>query len=260
MTTEVNTIHSAGSMVGQRDMSAVYREGFIAGTLGAITVAVWFLIIDTLQGRPLYTPTVLGTAVFQGREALQAADSLSPSLDMVVVFTWIQARIINPIPGVSGASGIRLVEPKTEAGLYPGASWPEYQDLRRMLRSFPELFASRMVPLYVGDEGKVERVFGLLVSDNYFDALRVRPALGRFLRPEEASQPGRERLGVELLGARRAGNRGPERRDPAVDDRDIGLELLAEDPDAAQYQGGHALKASGARRPTTRRRRAGSRR
>jgi len=29
-----------------------------------------------------------------------------------------------------------------------------------------------MVPLYVGETGSVERVFGLLVSDNYFAALR----------------------------------------------------------------------------------------
>jgi predicted permease len=117
-----------------------------------------------------------------------------------VVFTWIQARIINPIPGVSGAGRIRLVEPKNEADMYPGASWLEYQDLRHTLRSFPELFASRMVPLYVGDEGNVERLFGLLVSDNYFSALGVQPALGRFLRPEEAAQPGREPVAVISYG------------------------------------------------------------
>ncbi len=117
-----------------------------------------------------------------------------------VVFTWIQARIINPIPGVSGAGRIRLVEPKNEAGMYPGASWLEYQDLRRMLRSFPDLFASRMVPLYVGQEGQVERLFGLLVSDNYFSALGVQPALGRFLRADEAAQPGREPVVVISYG------------------------------------------------------------
>jgi hypothetical protein len=40
------------------------REGLLAGAIGATSVAVWFLLLDTLQGRPLYTPEVLGAALF----------------------------------------------------------------------------------------------------------------------------------------------------------------------------------------------------
>jgi hypothetical protein len=36
------------------------REGLITGLIGAAVVAVWFLIIDLVQGRPLSTPSVLG--------------------------------------------------------------------------------------------------------------------------------------------------------------------------------------------------------
>src|SRR5688572_11989843 len=36
------------------------REGIIAGVLGATSVAIWFLIVDAISGRPFYTPTVLG--------------------------------------------------------------------------------------------------------------------------------------------------------------------------------------------------------
>jgi hypothetical protein len=43
---------------------SVVREGFISGAIGATTVALWFLILDTIQGRPLYTPEVLGAALF----------------------------------------------------------------------------------------------------------------------------------------------------------------------------------------------------
>jgi len=39
------------------------REGLIAGILGATAVAVWFLIVDTVSGRPFYTPAILGTAL-----------------------------------------------------------------------------------------------------------------------------------------------------------------------------------------------------
>ena len=107
-----------------------------------------------------------------------------------VVFSWIQARILDPIPGVAGGAAVRLVEPKTEAGMYAGASWPEFLDMREGLRSFDAVFAARMAPLYVGEPGSVERLYGLLVSDNYFAALGVQPAIGRFFRPDEVARPG----------------------------------------------------------------------
>jgi len=44
----------------------VVREGFTAGLIGAGSVAGWFLIVDGIAGRPLYTPAVLGSAAFQG--------------------------------------------------------------------------------------------------------------------------------------------------------------------------------------------------
>ena len=42
------------------------QEGFMAGLIGAGGVAVWFLIVDTINGRPFYTPALLGSAVFWG--------------------------------------------------------------------------------------------------------------------------------------------------------------------------------------------------
>lgn len=113
-----------------------------------------------------------------------------------VVFSWIQARLLDPLPGVPAGARFQAVEPRNEIGLYVGASWPEYLDLRRSLRSLPDLLAFRIVPLYVGDAGQVERVFGMLVSDNYFPALDVRPAIGRFFRQDEVSRPGSEPMAV----------------------------------------------------------------
>lgn len=36
------------------------REGFVAGLLGATTIAIWFLILDVISGHPFYTPDLLG--------------------------------------------------------------------------------------------------------------------------------------------------------------------------------------------------------
>jgi predicted permease len=106
------------------------------------------------------------------------------------VFSWIQAMVLEPLPGVADASGVQLVEPRSEAGSYPGASWREYRDLRDRMRTLPDLFAFRMVPFTVGETGRPDRTHGLLVSGNYFSALGLRPALGRFLRSDEVAEPG----------------------------------------------------------------------
>jgi predicted permease len=107
-----------------------------------------------------------------------------------VVFSWVQAVVFHPIDGAPRAAALHLVEPKTETGMYPGVSWPEYRDLRTSVRGVGELLAFAMIPLYVGESGHVERSSGLLVSDNYFSSLGLVPALGRFLREDEVSRPG----------------------------------------------------------------------
>ncbi|HEX6976191.1 MAG TPA: ABC transporter permease [Vicinamibacterales bacterium] len=107
-----------------------------------------------------------------------------------VVFSWIQAVVFKPLPGVPDATSYYSVEPRTDAGAYAGVAWPEYNDLRERLTTFDRLIAFRMTPAYVGETGRAERAYALLVSGNYFDALGLRPALGRFLAPGEAAHPG----------------------------------------------------------------------
>jgi hypothetical protein len=43
-------------------------EGTFAGAIGAVCVALWFFIIDLVQGHPLRTPSVLGQVLLFGRE------------------------------------------------------------------------------------------------------------------------------------------------------------------------------------------------
>src|SRR5437870_1122759 len=47
-------------------LNRILREGFIAGCIGAGAVALWFLVVDTINGRPFFTPAMLGSAVFWG--------------------------------------------------------------------------------------------------------------------------------------------------------------------------------------------------
>ena len=106
------------------------------------------------------------------------------------VFSWVQAVVLRPLPGVEDAARYHLVEPLSDAGSHPGASWPEYLDLRARLTSLPELIAFRMTPFTIGAVDHAERTYGLLVSGNYFRGLGLRPALGRFPREDEVARAG----------------------------------------------------------------------
>lgn len=81
--------------------SKLYEEGIAAGTLGAVTVAVWFLLLDTMAGRPLYTPTVLGTALFRGAEGLATPENLPVSIEMALMFTWVHFLVFALIGGAA---------------------------------------------------------------------------------------------------------------------------------------------------------------
>jgi hypothetical protein len=83
-----------------RDAARLYQEGMIAGVIGAATVALWFLLLDSAAGRPLYTPTVLGTAIFR-RAALSSPETLSVSLEMVLMFTWIHVLVFAALGGIA---------------------------------------------------------------------------------------------------------------------------------------------------------------
>lgn len=46
--------------------SAIIFDGAIAGILGALAVAIWFLLFDYSNGHPLHTPALLGAVVLHG--------------------------------------------------------------------------------------------------------------------------------------------------------------------------------------------------
>lgn len=89
MATRSQTANTVPSDHSTRTFSRLSREGVIAGTIGAATIALWFLILDLIQGRPLYTPIVLGTVLFTGGENLPATGGMPNATELVVQFTFV---------------------------------------------------------------------------------------------------------------------------------------------------------------------------
>lgn len=65
------------------------------------------------------------------------------------------------------------------------ASYPMYQDFQAKAPAFSHVFCRYLNPVSISFDGRTERVNAELVSGNYFDALGVRPALGRVFTPEQ---------------------------------------------------------------------------
>ena len=105
-----------------------------------------------------------------------------------VVFSWTQALVLRPLPGVPAASEVHLIEARTETGGRPGVSWLEFEDLRRVMSPVARLAAFRMTGVNIGETARTERAYGLLVSDAYFEVLRLRPAAGRFFTEAETAR------------------------------------------------------------------------
>ena len=97
------------------------------------------------------------------------------------VFSWINSTLLNPIPGASAPQQLVAVS-RGRSGPF---SHPDYLDIRKRTQSFSGLAAAQLCPVGITGRERPERVWGMLVSDNYFDVLGVKPVLGRGFLPSE---------------------------------------------------------------------------
>lgn len=98
-----------------RDRKGLAREGVIAGAIGATSVAVWFLILDIIGGRPLHTPRVLGAAFFSVLGPAVSPDSPAMQVAGYTAFHYAAFAVL----GIVAAALVRASErePNIVAGL-----------------------------------------------------------------------------------------------------------------------------------------------
>ena len=104
------------------------------------------------------------------------------------VFSWIHNILINPLPGIKDGSRIVSVETVAADGHLINSSYPDYRDFRDNAKLLDGVLAFWDRSMSLGDDERSERIFGCMVSGNYFDVLGVKPALGRFFLPEEQAE------------------------------------------------------------------------
>jgi hypothetical protein len=54
-------------------------DGLFTGMIGALVVAIWFLVLDAVAGRPLYTPALLGGVLLHGAQSVAQQVPIAPT-------------------------------------------------------------------------------------------------------------------------------------------------------------------------------------
>lgn len=101
------------------------------------------------------------------------------------VFSWLNALLLDPVPGAAAAQRIVGVENVAANGAPLTTSYRDYTDFRTHLRSFDRISLTTPLALAVGDDDHSQRTWGEMVSGNYFDMMRLQPAAGRFFAGPE---------------------------------------------------------------------------
>ena len=106
------------------------------------------------------------------------------------IFSLINMLLLRPLPIRQPGQLVALNNAGANRSLFSNFSYPNYEDLRARNDVFTDLFAYRITPLSISHDGINERRWGYEVSGNYFVALGVQPALGRFISADDDRTPG----------------------------------------------------------------------
>lgn len=92
----------------------VVENGVLSGILGATVVAAWFFVLDVItRGMPFYTPSLLGSILFAGKEASEVT-----GVDGAAVFAYTGLHgLLFLLAGVMLAAMVSQVERNPQAGM-----------------------------------------------------------------------------------------------------------------------------------------------
>jgi putative ABC transport system permease protein len=103
------------------------------------------------------------------------------------IFSIANALMLRPLPGLSDPG--RLVDVgRTDADTsFDTVSYPTYRDIQERSTTLDGLYAYEIEPraMSLGGRGDAERVYGAIVSGNYFTLLGTHPAAGRLLTTDD---------------------------------------------------------------------------
>ena len=116
------------------------------------------------------------------------------------IFSLIDTVLLRPLPVRDASQLVELYGTLHNNSDYTIQSYPNYKEYRDRNDVLSGLLAYRMVVTSLSHTGNNQRVWGYLVTGNYFDVLGVKPALGRAFLPEEDRTPGSHPVAILSYG------------------------------------------------------------
>lgn len=103
------------------------------------------------------------------------------------VFSWIEGLLLRPFPAVGHQGRMVALAGTSRGSDYASVdlSWPDFLDLQRNCKLLDSLMADKIMSASLAIGGRAQRAIGSVVSANYFEALGIRPILGRAFEPGE---------------------------------------------------------------------------
>ena len=102
------------------------------------------------------------------------------------VFSWIEGILLRPYPLVSAPDRLFAITGTLRGSTaFSDMSWPDFEDLTRQSTLAEAFIAEKITGTTLSLGDRAQRVPGSIVSANYFDAIGVRPLLGRGFEPGE---------------------------------------------------------------------------
>jgi hypothetical protein len=117
------------------------------------------------------------------------------------IFSLIDTVLLRPLPVRDASQLVELYGTLHNNSDDTIQSYPNYKEYRDRNDVLSGLLAYRMVVTSLSHNGNNQRVWGYLVTGNYFDVLGVKPALGRAFLPEEDQTPGSHPVAILSYGA-----------------------------------------------------------
>ena len=106
------------------------------------------------------------------------------------IFSLISTMLLRPLPIAHPEQVFAIHQGKQKDPSYSQAmSYPNYRDIRDRNEALAGMAVYRFDPMSLSHNGNNERVWGYLVSGNYFDVLGVKALLGRTFTADEDRTP-----------------------------------------------------------------------
>ena len=183
----------------QRERVRFAAVKLLARASGAVPHAIQLRLSDW-SPRMILHDLKFAWRMFVRRPAFTAIAVLILGLGIganTTIFSWTQALLLSPLSGVARQDRILVVRGVTAERAGLSLSYPNFQDLRAAKpEGVADLMAFRLLPMNLHAGDQPIRVFGELVTPNFFDFLGVRPVLGRAFRDDEGVTPDRDPVAV----------------------------------------------------------------